>query len=116
MGDPHFPAISHFISSMGDRPLPSEVLARAKQSLIDWFAVCIAATSDPEAQIVAELVHGWRSQGDAIALDGRAGSPAAIALINATYVHALDFDDFHIGSLHHAGGPTLAAALALAMD
>lgn len=109
-------AISRFVTELNDMSLPSDVVTFAKQSLIDWFAVCIAANTDPEALIVADMVHGWRSQGGAVAVDGCTGSPAPIALVNATFSHALDYDDFHIGSIHHAGGPTFSAALALAMD
>jgi 2-methylcitrate dehydratase PrpD len=108
--------ISKFVSGLRDVALPSDVVTFAKQSLIDWFAVCLAARTDPEASLVADVVHSWRSQGRAVAVDGRTGSAAPIALINATYSHALDYDDFHIGSVHHVGGPTFAAALALAMD
>jgi 2-methylcitrate dehydratase PrpD len=109
-------AISRFVYGLRDAALPADVQTFAKQSLIDWFAVCLAASKDPEAVLAATVVHGWRSKGRAVAVDGRSGSSAPIALVNATYSHALDYDDFHIGSVHHGGGPTFASALALAMD
>lgn len=108
-------AVSAFVAGLRATTLPADVIAMARQSLIDWFAVCIAANTDPEARRVADTVHAWGSQGGAVAVDGRTGSPAPIALVNGTFSHALDYDDFHIDSVHHAGGPTFAAALALAM-
>jgi 2-methylcitrate dehydratase PrpD len=108
-------AIGKFVAGTYERQLPPEVMDIAKQSVVDWFAVCLAACSDPEGRMVAGMVHGWNSRGGAIAVDGHKGAAAPIALINGTYSHTLDFDDFHIDSVHHAGGTTLAAVLALGM-
>lgn len=108
--------IAEFVADLRGTELPPEVVIIAKQSLIDWFAVCIAAVQDGEARLAADTIHAWKSSGNAVSVDGRSGSAAPIALINGTYSHALDYDDFHIASVHHAGGPTFAAALAVAMD
>ncbi|UOK73306.1 MmgE/PrpD family protein [Ancylobacter polymorphus] len=108
--------IARFVASLREQPLPRAVADMAKQSLVDWFAVCFAALEDREARLAAETIHAWRSQGEAVAFDGRTGSAAPIALINGTFAHALDFDDFHLASVHHVGAPTFAAAMALGMD
>lgn len=107
--------VAEFVENLR-QPLPPEITAIAKQALVDWFAVTIAATSDVDARRVANVVHSWRSSGTAMAVDGRSGSAAPIALVNGTYAHSLDYDDLHVASIHHAGGPTFASALAVAMD
>lgn len=114
--NPNASAIGRFVSELQGAKLPANVMDAAKQSLIDWFAVCAAASADREAGLVADTMMAWRSQGEAVSIGGRTGSAGPVALINATYSHALDFDDFHIASIHHAGGPTFAATLAMAMD
>lgn len=92
------------------------MLDAARQCALDWFSVCLAGRTDPESDAVARLVHGWRSQGNALAMDGRRGAAAPLALLNGTLSNALDFDDFHLESVFHAGAPTLAAAFALGLD
>ena len=74
-----------------ERRSPADVLDAAKLCVVDWFAVCLAARTDPEARAVAELVHGWRSHGKALALDGCRGAAAPVALLNGTLSHTLDF-------------------------
>lgn len=113
---PNAAAIARFIDRLQRDPLPAEVLDAAKQCALDWFAVCLAGRSDPQACAIAELIHGWRSHGAALAIDGRSGAAGPMALVNATLSHTLDFDDFHLDSLHHASGPTFAAAFALGLD
>lgn len=114
--NPNSTAIADFIAASGRTPLPAEVLDSARQCVVDWFAVCLAARTDPEALAVSGFVNGWRSQGRAIGLEGSRGAAGPIALINGTLSHTLDFDDFHIDSLHHATGPTFAAAFSLGLD
>lgn len=116
MNERNATVIASYLAGLRKTILPPEVTMAAKQSLVDWFAVCIAATSDREGRLVADMTHAWGSTGKAVAVDGRSGAAAPIALVNATFAHALDYDDFHIASVHHVGCPTFAAALALAMD
>jgi 2-methylcitrate dehydratase PrpD len=108
--------IGGFLSDLRRIPPPPEVMAAARQSLIDWCAAGFAARTDPEAALVAASVHGWRSQGAALGFDGQSGAAAPIALINGTFAHALDYDDFHVASVHHVGAPTFAAVMALGME
>lgn len=109
-------AVSKFVSGLHDVILPPEVTIAAKQSLIDWFAACLIATSDAQSRIVADVIQALDSRGYATAVDGRTGSAAPIALINGTYSHSTEYDDFHNSAVLHIGGATFAAALALGMD
>ncbi len=108
--------LTDFICSTSQAELAPDVLDAAKQCLVDWFAVSIAATSDPAAVIVRGQMQQWATAGKAISLYGDSGAAGPMALVNGTLAHSLDFDDLHLGSAYHASGPTLAVALAVGMD
>ena len=109
-------AICDFIAGAPSRPFPAEVLDAAKQCVVDWVAVSVAALNEPGPRIVRDYVNNWRSQGNALSLYGDTGAAAPIALVNGTLSHTLDYDDVHLGTAYHASGPSLAAALATGMD
>lgn len=87
-----------FICETSKAPMADGVLDAAKQSLVDWFAVSIAATSDPAALIVRAQMRQWATSGKALSLYGDSGAAGPMALINGTLAHSLDFDDLHLGS------------------
>ena len=109
-------AIGSFVSGITRAVLPPAVTEAAKQCAVDWFSACIAGRGDPDVSPIVEVIHAQRSQGNALALDGRRGAAAPMALVNGVLAHTVDFDDFHLASVHHASAPTFAAALALGMD
>jgi len=105
-----------FVLELARKAPPPNVLNAIKQALVDWFAVCAAALrEDRGSRLVREMAFRWNTQGHALSLYGDRGMPVAMAMINATLAHALDYDDVHLATAYHASGPTLAAALALAM-
>jgi len=104
------------IAGFLDAPLPPDVRDAALRTTVDWFAACLSGTLDPQARPISGAIHGMRSQGHALALDGQRGAAAPVALVNAMLAHAVEFDDFHLASVFHAGAPTFAAVLALGMD
>ena len=109
-------AVCDFIAGAPSRPFPAEVLDAAKQCVVDWVAVSVAALNEPGPRVVRDYVNSWRSRGNALSLYGDTGAAAPIALVNGTLSHTLDYDDVHLGTAYHASGPTLAAALATGMD
>ena len=108
--------ICRFISETATRPLKPEVSDLAKKCLVDWFAVSLAALSDTAPTLVRQQMLQWGTRGQAMSLYGDRGAAGPMALVNGTLSHSLDYDDMHFGSAYHASGPTLAAALAIAMD
>ncbi|HSV44678.1 MAG TPA: MmgE/PrpD family protein [Ramlibacter sp.] len=108
--------VCRFVSESRERPLSSRVLDLAKQCLVDWFAVSLAACPDAAPSAARQMVRSWATQGRAMNLYGDVGAAGPMALVNGTLSHSLDFDDMHFGSAFHATGPTLAATLAVAMD
>ena len=109
-------AVCDFIAGAPGRQFPAEVLDAARQCVVDWVAVSVAALNEPGPRIVRDYVNNWRSRGNALSLYGDTGAAAPIALVNGTLSHTLDYDDVHLGTAYHASGPSLAAALATGMD
>ncbi|MBI4190537.1 MAG: MmgE/PrpD family protein [Betaproteobacteria bacterium] len=116
MASRNLDAVCDFIAGAQSRPFPAEVLDAAKQCVVDWVAVSVAALKEPGPRIVRDYVKAWQSRGSALSLYGDKGAAASIALVNGTLAHSLDYDDLHLGTAYHASGPTLAAALATGMD
>jgi len=97
--------------------LPQDIRERARQSLLDWFAVTLGGCGEAApAALLAILPAG--DPGDprtagAVGHDARLGALDA-ALLNGTSSHVLDFDDVNLAFLGHASVAVLAAVLALA--
>lgn len=103
----------------------------ARQCVIDWSAVLLAAFDSPEYRAVTESDRSVGGvQGSACTTGTtEAGRPAGLALefghgrlvaasqaagANARHAHLLDFDDVHLAVPGHTGAPVVAAAWAAA--
>lgn len=107
-------AIADFVIDARERRFPPDVIDAAKRCLIDWCGVTLGGAAQPAARAVGQVVERWATQGRALAFSGRKMAPTGAAMINGTMAHCLDYDDTHVGSVTHIGGPTIAAALARA--
>ena len=89
--------------------VPDDVLTAARLHLLDAVGVGMAAST------VADNATWSRAAtpGDASLLGGGTAEAGAAAMINGALVHALEYDDTHIGSVVH--GSAFAAPLALAV-
>ncbi len=114
--EPKGAATARFIADSRSLRFSPEVLDAAKKCLVDWCAAALGAHQEPAAQAVRRVARGWHGEGQAVMLLGGRTTPVAAALVNGTMAHCLDFDDTHVGSLAHLGGPTWAATLALAEE
>lgn len=108
--------VRRFIAGARDRNYPDAVLDAARQSLVDWTAVCIGAYRSPESRIVSRIVANWQGQGKSRFLWGGTSNAASTALVNGTLSHCLDYDDTHIPSVIHISGPLWATTLALGSE
>ena len=106
--------VRRFIATAAERTYPDAVLDSAKQSLVDWVAVCVGAYDAPEARLIHQLVTQWQGRGNACFLWGGTSNTISTALVNGTLSHCLDYDDTHIPSVIHISGPLWASTLALA--
>lgn len=95
--------------------LPPATIAAARAALTDWFACVMAGRSAPVTQLVARRALLYAPGGSVRLLTGGRTTAPFAALVHATAAHAHDFDDTHIGTDAHFGGPTWAALLAIAV-
>ncbi|HEV3061068.1 MAG TPA: MmgE/PrpD family protein [Vicinamibacterales bacterium] len=110
---PAMRALSDYMSAALARPLPADVLEKAKQHVLDTCAAMISG---------AELAPGRAALGFAKAYGGPAtatvvASPLRIgaieaALVNGVLAHADETDDSHAPSVWHPGCAVVPAALA----
>ena len=84
--------------------LTPEVVEAAKAQLLDSLAVGFAGRKADGARELLEVLNEWGGAPQASVLAHRQRLPAPFAAqVNATMIHALDFDDGHGGALMHPG-------------
>lgn len=96
-------------------PLSDDVLALAKQCVLDWVGVALAGAGEPVTRILREqaIADGGSQVASAVGAGAKFNASQA-ALINGAAGHALDYDDANIGAQGHITAGVLPAALALA--
>jgi 2-methylcitrate dehydratase PrpD len=104
--------VTRYVATTGTRDIPTHALDEARKCLVDWVGVCLAAGEGREAVILRQVWQGWHANGRAPLLGGGASAATLAALYNGTLSHGLDFDDTHIPSVIHVGGPVWASVLA----
>lgn len=90
--------------------VPQEVLGAARLHFLDAIGVGIAASTVADNATWSQAA----TPGDASLLGGGTAEAGAAAMINGALIHALEYDDTHIGSVVH--GSAVAAPLALAVS
>ncbi|REK73287.1 MmgE/PrpD family protein [Aeromicrobium endophyticum] len=97
--------------------LPDEVMASARLHLLDAIGVgALGARSGP-LHGLDRVATGAHAGGRSTVLGSGASAPASVAaLVNGSYIHSLEFDDTHVGSVMHGSATLAAAALAVAQD
>ncbi len=102
------------IAMRGAAPSPQAVTV-AKQCLLDWLGVTLAARREPLVEILAEELapQGAPSGGCTLVGRGRRASLINAVLINGAAGHALDFDDV-ITAVGHPTAPVAPAVFGLA--
>jgi 2-methylcitrate dehydratase PrpD len=106
-------AIGHFVTTIGGRNFPLEVLDAARMALVDSIGVAIGAQGEGAEVSVRSVATRWGTTGQAQVILGGKATAAAAALVNATMGHCLDYDDTHVGAIAHLSNPIWAAALAV---
>ena len=90
--------------------VPQEVLNAARLHFLDAIGVGIAASTVADNATWSQAA----TSGGASLLGGGAAEAGAAAMINGALIHALEYDDTHIGSVVH--GSAVAAPLALGVS
>jgi 2-methylcitrate dehydratase PrpD len=101
--------------SMAYEDLPAEIVEITKKEILDTLGVALAGFSQPGPKELREIVQGWggTEESSMIGCKQRVPAPNA-AQVNATMVHARDYDDVHETAVMHPGVVSIPTALATA--
>jgi len=106
--------LSTYMSEAADRPLPEEVVEKAKHHILDTFAAMISGTDLPPGRIAMKYARAH--PGDRIATVAASkflcGAVEA-ALVNGMLAHSDETDDSHAASHSHPGCAVIPATLAV---
>jgi 2-methylcitrate dehydratase PrpD len=107
---------SQFAVDLRARPLAPEVLHHARRAVIDWYAAVLPGAVVPPATLLERALADELDRGGAALVTGRRATGRAAALINGTAAHTVEVDDIFKNAIFHPGAPTIAAALAAALE
>lgn len=109
-------ALARFAASLRADQIPSAVLRRTEELLLDWIASVLAGKgADPVENIERFARAMGPDTGPAeILISRRRTSPLFAAMVNAASSHAAEQDDVHNGSVFHPGTVVFPPALATA--
>jgi 2-methylcitrate dehydratase PrpD len=95
--------------------LPARVVEETKKQVLDLLGVALGGFSKPGPRELRDLVLGWggREESTIIGTTQKVPSPNA-GHVNATMVHALDYDDVHERAVMHSGVTIIPTCLAVA--
>ncbi|MCW2943722.1 MAG: 2-methylcitrate dehydratase [Actinoallomurus sp.] len=108
--------IGEFAAGLRLDDVPEAVLERARHLALDSVGVAFAAAGQEFAQRARRAVAllGTGEQ-PVFALPDRL-APREAAMLNATLIHGLDFDDTHIESITHVSASALPVSIAAAIQ
>jgi 2-methylcitrate dehydratase PrpD len=107
--------LSRYIAAAARKPLPREVVARAKIHLVDTFAAMISGSRLLPGETASAYVRTLGGKPEAGVAGTRIVTSAAnAALANGMFGHADETDDTHPPTLTHPGTSVVPAAFAIA--
>ena len=108
-------ALSEYMATALERPLPAAVAEKTRHHLLDTLAAMISGSRLPPGRLAINYVRAERSSGPATVV-GSPFSTSAVqaALANGMSAHADETDDSHAGGRCHPGCAVVPAALAAA--
>ena len=94
--------------------LPAQVVATAKEMMLNAAAAALAAAAQPDGQRITQFVQEMGGNGKCTIIGrGLRSSPVYAALANGLMVHLLDFDDVIIPSGVHPSSAVFPVVMAL---
>jgi 2-methylcitrate dehydratase PrpD len=107
---------ARFVHTLAPRDLPPSVRDRARQMVLDAFAVMLAGMAEPRVRQLSLALRRRGSLGSSTFADGASGDAADAALVNATASCAQVLDEGHKFARGHVGTYVLPAVLAMAEE
>lgn len=116
--NPTTTAVAAFIHDRTLADLPAPVVHAARRSLLDSIGCALGGVATPiHDRLVAGLALEGGSGPATSVGGGTSGTAAAVALVNALSINALDYDDTYedgTNPMSHPGSSTVGALLAMA--
>ena len=109
-------ALAHFSATLRFDAIPSAVIARTQDLLLDWIGSTLAGKGARPVESIARfmLAQGPADGPSEVLIHRRGSSPLVAAAINAAASHVAEQDDVHNGSVFHPAAVVLPPALAVA--
>ena len=109
--------LAEFVASHPSRGWDDRVEHEAERTVQNWIGCAVGAARHPAADAALAAVAMLAPSAQATVL-GRSERVdiASAALVNGITSHTFDFDDTHLKTIIHPGGPVASAALALAIS
>lgn len=113
MMDATYLFVKNFLSVQFD-DIPVPVVEVTKNEILDTLGVAVAGLSQPGPKELMELVSAWGGTEESTVIGCKRKVPAPnAAQVNATLVHARDYDDVHETAVMHPAVVTVIPALAV---
>jgi 2-methylcitrate dehydratase PrpD len=108
--------LAGFAANLAYEDVPSHVVRRAEDLLLDWAASALAGKGARPVETIARFARrmGPETGPAEVLIARRSTSPLFAALVNAASSHVAEQDDVHNGSVFHPGTVVFPPALAVA--
>jgi len=105
--------LSAYMSAANTRPLPEEVVEKAKQHILDTFAAMISGSGLPPGRAAMEFARAYGGKEIATVVASKiVCGPIEAAFANGVLAHSDETDDSHGPSRSHPGVSTVPAGFA----
>ena len=106
--------LSGYMAAAKDRPLPPDVIEKAKHHILDTFAAMVSGSELPPGRVALALARAQAGRPSATVIGSSILTGAMdAALVNGVLAHSDETDDSHGPSQSHPGASIVPAALAL---
>lgn len=112
--------LASFAAHLQISDIPSDVILRAEDLLVDWFGSAIAGKNSRPVEIITQFAQNMGGFDNAhigpseILISRTTSSPFLAAMANAAASHVAEQDDVHNGSVFHPATVVFPPALACA--
>lgn len=105
--------LSSYMSQAGTRPLPEEVVEKAKHHVLDTFAAMMSGSELPPGRAALQFAQAYGGKEVATVVASRiVCGPLEAAFANGVLAHSDETDDSHGPSRSHPGASVVPAAFA----
>ena len=109
--------LAFFLNEMAYEDLPTTVVEKAKQCILDLFGAHFAGFDIDSCQTVKDYISTFHGSPQATIWSlGTRTLATEAAFVNGAVAHSTVFDDMHANSVSHFGSVIIPAALAVAED